>query len=128
MLYYLIFKQDESKDVPVVKYIFESDSESKVWGHIIESIDEYFEDEMINFYKDLIDGDCTKESSDDMTRKELKQLKKVEVDDFKNYMEGSEDNDCPDCYYLLTDDSKEYKMLTKMKYIKKDKKTEIIKV
>ena len=128
MLYYLISKGSESKEHPHIKYSFSSDDSMKIWKTIISKIDEYFEDEMINFFIDLVDSECTKETSDDLTFKELKNLKKVDVEEFKNYMEGSEENSCPDCYYLLAEDSNEYKMLTKMKLIKKDKKIETIKI
>ena len=121
MLYYLIFKQDESKDMPAIKYSFNANNEDDVWKFLLTNIDEYFEDEMIFFYKDLVDNDCTKESSDDMTRKELKLLKKVEVSEFKNYMEGFNEDDSPDSYFLLSEESKEYKMLLKMKLLKKNK-------
>jgi len=126
MLYYLVFKGADSKEHPVVKYLFSSDDSKKVWETLVSKVDEYFEEEMINFYIDLVDSECTKESSDDLTLKELKKLKKVDPEEFKNYMEGSDEESSPDCYYLLEEDSRELNMLSKMKLIKKDKNMEPI--
>jgi len=121
MLYYLIFKGEDSKEIPSIKYTFNAKSENEIWKFLKENIDEYFEEEMIYFYRDLIDNNCKKESSDDMTRRELKELKKIELDEFREYLEGFGEEDSPDSYFLLSEDCKEYKMLLKMKLIKKNK-------
>ena len=44
--------------------------------------------EMIDFYIGLVDQDCTKELSDDLTIKELKTLKKVDLSEFIDFLEG----------------------------------------
>lgn len=131
MLYYLIYKKVDSKEVPIVKYTFSSKSELEnfdetIWKFLLSNVEKYLEEEMIDFYVGLVDQDCTKESSEDLTIKELKTLKKVDLSEFIDFLEGSDENSSVDSYYLVSEESREYKMLNKMKLLKKDKKVEII--
>ena len=131
MLYYLIYKKADSKEIPIIKYTFSSKSQldnfdERIWKFLLSNVEKYLEEEMIDFYIGLVDQDCTKELSDDLTIKELKTLKKVDLSEFIDFLEGSDENSSVDSYYLVSDESREYKMLNKMKLLKKDKKVEII--
>jgi DNA polymerase III delta prime subunit len=133
MLFYLIHKKNDSKDIPNIKLSFstkiESESSSNdIWKFLLLNIDKYFEEDMIDFYIGLVDQDCSKEFSDDLTFKEIKTLKKTDLNEFIDYIEGSNDDSFIDSYYLISEKSREYNMLNKMKLIKKDKKIEVIEI
>jgi hypothetical protein len=133
MLYYLIYKKADSKEIPIIKYTFSSKSEvdnfeEKIWKFLLSNVEKYLEEEMIDFYIGLVDQDCSKESSDDLTIKELKALKKIDLSEFIEFLEGSDENSSVDSYYLISEESRPYQMLNKMKLLKKDKKVEIIEI
>ena len=106
MLYYLIYKKADSKEIPIIKYTFSSKSQldnfdERIWKFLLSNVEKYLEEE-------------------------IQTLKKVDLSEFIDFLEGSDEYSSVDSYYLVSDESREYKMLNKMKLLKKDKKVEII--